>query len=705
MIEDVEKRQQRVRTTSNIRRMMEMITAKCLMAVLVLISLVAICSAADLPVSRVVLFSSGVGYFERAGTVEGNTEVELSFRVDQINDILKSMTLQDLGGGTIGAITYAPQDPLSHTLKSFAVDVVGNETLGELLYSLMGAKVKIVTADSTVTGAIVSVEKQEKSVGDNVMTFEVLNVLTDKGIVQVPLWHVKSIALSEQKLSADLSKALAAVAASRDLDKRTVTIALNGTGARQVHVGYLLETPVWKTSYRLLADAGKMFVQGWAIVENTTDADWENVGLSLVSGRPVSFIQNLYEPLYVARPVIQPQIAAVARPHMYDGAIEEMDKADRPMAMKEATAGAPPPPDAPPMAARTELLRRGSGSAGAYAADEVKLADAGVSAAAAGGKVGELFEYAIAQPVSVARQQSALIPIINQNIAGKKVSIYNASVNAKHPLNGIKLKNDTKLHLMGGPITVFDGGVYGGDALIGDLPPGDERLISYAVDLAVRVDAKSETSSDESAIALQIVRGVLTVTSKQVSSQTYTIKNTSAEKRTLLVEHPLRSGWKLVAPKEPAERTEDLYRFEVPVEAAKTAKLTVDEEHPLRQTIALTSAEADHVAMLVSAPKISAELKAALQKIVAMKKAIADIDRQIDEKDERLDEIGEEQDRIRKNMEQLDHKSELYISYVSKFAAQEKEFEGLQAELKKLRADKANKQKELEDYISGLDVK
>ena len=156
-------------------------TAKCLMAVVVLVSLAVICSAADLPISRVVLFSSGVGYFERAGTVEGNVKVELSFRVDQINDILKSMTLQDLSGGTIGAITYAPQDPLSHTLKSFAVDVVGNESLGELLYSLMGAKVNITTADGTVTGAIVSVEEQEKTVGDNVLTFEVLNVLTDKG--------------------------------------------------------------------------------------------------------------------------------------------------------------------------------------------------------------------------------------------------------------------------------------------------------------------------------------------------------------------------------------------------------------------------------------------------------------------------------------------------------------------------------------------
>lgn len=673
--------------------------------------IVAACgSAADLPISRVVLFSSGVGYFERAGTVQGDTTVELSFRVDQINDMLKSMTLQDMGGGTIGAITYAPQDPLSHTLRSFSVDVLGNESLADLLRSLIGAKVNVVTADATVKGTVMGVEQQEKSVDDNVVTFEVVNLLTDKGIVQVPIWHMKSVTLAEEKLSSDLTKALAAIAGSRDLDKRTVKIELNGAGAREVAIGYLLETPVWKTSYRLMTQKDGLFVQGWAIVENTTDADWESVRLGLVSGQPISFIENLYEPLYVQRPVIQPQIAAIARPRIYEGAVE-----------REEAYAADMAPTAPPMAmpapAPAEMRRSAMGAAGPagaartdYAAakgdvgDALDLSTGGVEAAAAGGKVGELFQYAISTPVSIARQQSAMIPIINQAVEGRKVSIYNASQNAKHPFNGIKVKNSSNLHLMGGPITVFDAGVYAGDALIDDVPPGDERMIAYAVDLGVRVDSTSADKSDALAVSLKVVKGLLTATSKQVSEKTYTIKNVATDDRLVVVEHPLRAGWKLLEPAKADERTEELYRFHVPVAAGKSATLKTLEERPVSQTIWLKDTDTDALGMFLRVRELSEPMKAALTRLRDMRGAINAIDTQIEEREGRLEEIGEEQERIRQNMEQLDHDSDLYKTYVTKFAEQEKEFETLREEIKKLKADRAVKEKELADYVESLNI-
>ncbi|HCU35524.1 MAG TPA: hypothetical protein DGT21_08715 [Armatimonadetes bacterium] len=672
-----------------------------------LLIIAACSSAADLPISRVVLFSSGVGYFERAGTVQGNTTVELSFRVDQINDMLKSMTLQDMGGGTIGAITYAPQDPLSHTLRSFSVDVIGNQSLADLLRSLIGAKVSVVTADATVKGTVMGVEQQEKSVGDNVVTFDVVNLLSEKGIVQVPIWHMKSVTLAEEKLSGDLTKALAAIAGSRDLDKRTVKIELNGAGAREVAIGYLLETPVWKTSYRLMTQKDGLFIQGWAIVENTTDADWERVRLGLVSGQPISFIENLYEPLYVQRPVIQPQIAAIARPRIYEGAVE-----------REEAYAADMAPSAPPMAMaapapaekRRSAMAGAAGPAGVYGqiGDDVSgaidLSVRGVESAAEGGKVGELFQYAISAPVTIARQQSAMIPIINQAVEGRKISIYNASQNARHPYNGIKVKNSTALHLMGGPITVFDGGVYAGDALIDDVPPGDERMIAYAVDLGVRVDSTSADKSDALAVSLKIVKGLLTTTSKQVSEKTYTIKNVAADDRLVVVEHPLRAGWKLIEPAKADERTDALYRFHVPVAAGKSATLKTLEERPVSQTVWLKDTDTDDLGMFMRVREISEQMKAALTKLRDMRGAINAIDKQIEEREERLEEIGEEQERIRQNMEQLDHDSELYKTYVSKFAEQEKEFETLRGEIKKLKADRAVKEKELTDYVESLNV-
>lgn len=688
-----------------------MLDIKTLVPLAGLLIMAACGSAADLPISRVVLFSSGVGYFERAGTVQGDTTVELSFRVDQINDMLKSMTLQDMGGGTIGAITYAPQDPLSHTLRSFSVDVIGNQSLADLLRSLIGAKVSVVTADATVKGTVMGVETQQKSVEDNVVNFDVVNLLSEKGIVQVPIWHMKSVTLAEEKLSSDLTKALAAIAGSRDLDKRTVKIELNGAGAREVAIGYLLETPVWKTSYRLMTQKDGLFIQGWAIVENTTDADWESVRLGLVSGQPISFIENLYEPLYVQRPVIQPQIAAIARPRIYEGAVLRDD-----LYAADMSPAAPPMPMAAPAPGRGDLRRSAMGAGGtpattagyamekAMAGDNLALDDAGVAAAAEGGKVGELFQYAISAPVTIARQQSAMIPIINQAVEGSKISIYNASQNAKHPYNGIKVKNSSNLHLMGGPITVFDGGVYAGDALIDDVPPGDERMIAYAVDLGVRVDSKSADKSDALAVSLKIVKGLLTATSKQVSEKTYTIKNVAADDRLVVVEHPLRSGWKLIEPAKADERTEDLYRFHVPVAAGKSATLKTLEERPVSETVWLKDTDTDDLGMFMRVREISEPMKAALAKIRDMRGAINAIDEQIEQREQRLEEIGEEQERIRQNMEQLEHDSELYRSYVSKFAEQEKEFETLRGEIKKLQADRAVKEKELADYVESLNV-
>jgi len=328
----------------------------------------------------------------------------------------------------------------------------------------------------------------------------------------------------------------------------------------------------------------------------------------------------------------------------------------------------------------------------------------GVAAAAEGGKVGELFQYAIATPVTIARQQSAMIPIINQDIDGQKVSIYNVSQNGKHPFNGLKLKNDSSLHLMGGPITVFDGGIYAGDALIDDVPPGDEKLLSYAVDLGVRVDSKSEDKSDHFAMTLKVVKGLLTATTKQIAEKTYTLKNVADDDRLVVVEHPLRSGWKLIQPEKADERTEDLLRFNVPVPAGQTAKLVVLEERPVSETVWLGDIDTDDIGMFMRVKELSDEMKAALAKIRDMRQAVDDIDDQIDERESRLEEIVEEQDRIRQNMEQLDHDSELYKTYVTKFAEQEKEFEKLRGEIKKLKGDREAKENELRAYIEGLNV-
>ena len=678
-----------------------------------LLALAASTFAADLPISRVVLFSSGVGYFEREANIEGDQTVELQFRTAQINDILKSMVLLDFGGGTIAPVTYAPQDPLDRILSSFAVDISDNPNVPELWDRLRGAKARV-TTDRVQEGVVFGSEKQQKSVDDRILEFDVLNLMTTAGLMQIPLWHVDNIEILDKDIDRDLRRALEAMNQARDVNKRPVVINFKGEGQRDVRIGYLLETPVWKTSYRLVSDPEGMFLQGWAIVENTTDDDWNDVALAMVSGRPVSFVQDLYEPLYIQRPEIQPSIQRAARPRTYEGA---MDGGAEMM----AEMAAPAPAAAPSLARKADRARMaapamadagmgggmggmpGMAGGGMMPGKPMALGEFGGTSMAAGEKVGTLFQYAIQQPVTIPRQRSAMIPIINTKVEGEKVSGFNRADDDKHPMNGIQLKNTSDLHLMAGPITVFADNVYGGDALIDDIAPGDKRLLTYAMDLSVEVVTEAKALPEEF-LAAKLVRGILTITRKSRTEVTYTIRNRAKEARTVLVEHPQDDEWKLIQPEKPEETTRAAYRFRVEVEPGKAEKLVVVQERPRPDIIVIADQGPDRIEYIMRTENLSDEMKAALAKVMEMQSEIAALNTQLQEKNTRITEIEQEQNRIRQNMAQLDRNSALYKQYVEKFALQEAEFDKLREEARGLRENIDAKQKALQDYMMGLDI-
>ena len=281
----------------------------------------------DLRVTRVAIFSSGVAYYECEADVTGDATAEFSFRTDQINDIIKSMVVQDLDGGTIGTIGYPSRDPIEKTLRSFGVDITGDPTLGQLLDQLRGEEVAI-AGDRACRGVILGVERQKLQVGAaGIVEVDVLSVLTDTGMLQLPIAQVQGIQLLNDKVDAELRKALETLASAHDADKKSVSINFQGEGQRHVRVAYLLEAPIWKTTYRLVLDQDeKPLLQGWATVENATEEDWRAVELSLVSGRPISFMMDLYTPIYIPRPKEELELYASLRPPDYAGAFEMEDK-------------------------------------------------------------------------------------------------------------------------------------------------------------------------------------------------------------------------------------------------------------------------------------------------------------------------------------------------------------------------------------------
>jgi hypothetical protein len=670
----------------------------------------------NVPVKAVVLFSSGVGYFEHYGTVNGNGATELRFKTAQINDILKSLVLQDMDGGKVSTVTYPSQDPIEKTLKSFQVDITDNPSLADLLNQLRGAKLTVTKFDGgKISGTVLGVEKKEKVSGDEKrppVEVAVLNIINGAVIHAIGVDDVQDFQLDDPGLQEELSKALAALAQARDQDKKPVTINFHGDGERHVRIGYVVETPIWKTSYRLILPSGaqdKPKLQGWAIVENQTDNDWNGIQLSLVSGRPISFVQDLYQPLYIPRPVVQPELYASLNPQTYDDGIAK-DKTRTGFGMRGAGGGgageemeagkAPAAMPATPMQVDAMSLT-------ARAATPPPMnAAASVASVASAGKIGELFQYTVSEPVTLPRQKSAMLPIITDDVEAEKVSIYNASVLAKNPLNGARVKNTTGKHLLQGPITVLEGNGYAGDARIDDVPPGQQRLLSYGIDLQMTVDSTKNNQQNQIQTG-KIVKGVLWITRKFQSSQDYVADNKSDHDKTLIVEHPIKPNWKLVDTQTPEETTDTLYRFKGVVSPDKTSTLTVKEEIVQDEQMAILPGDIGQVLFYSRTGEFPQAVREALSKASGLKQAVVDVDRQIQETNAKIEAVTKDQQRMRENMRvvgQNNAKGEYYKKLESTLQDEDTQLVKLSDEKDGLTKKRDEAQKGLEDYLNNLTV-
>ena len=687
----------------------------------------------QLPVKKITLYRSGVGYFERAGTIDGNGEVQLRFNTDQINDILKSMVLLDLDGGRVESVSYGSKEPLAKRLASFGINIADNPSAGEILQRLRGTPVKLTTAEGDLTGTIMNVETRPTVIPAapgapaTVHDLPWINLVTNNGVRSFNLANVTGFEILDKALAEELSKALGALAEYRADRTKTVDLRFAGAGARRVIVGYVHEMPVWKTSYRMVlpdkdSKSDEFMLQGWAIVENTTDQDWNNVRLGLVSGRPVSFQMDLYEPLFMARPWVSVPTIAGVLPRAYGLGVDRDEDAaggtgashfsGYAQSVEEAksNAGRFAGRGMPPAAAAPEMksIRADAGEQ----ADKLYLGASGddfanysQQAQATAAEVGEVFQYQVDQPVSIERQRSAMIPIITTNIPGRRVSIFNSADGSEYPRRGVEIKNTGNLQLLPGPISVIDGSAYAGDAQVGQIPKGDKRLLSYALDLNVTAINKAERN--DTITSLKINDGLLLITSKLVNTTTYEFANKdSARDRTLIVEHNKWDGWKLVEPSKPSEETKDLYRFEMDIASGKTGKLEVRQEMVQTQRAQVLDGgyPLQTIVELNRSGKVSDKVLEAVRTAASKQNAINQTQRDIAQIDARVGEITAEQARIRENMRTIDRTTQLYTKYMTKLSEQETTLESL-AESKDAAQKKLEQQRqELADYLRGLNV-
>ncbi|MFT3685374.1 MAG: hypothetical protein QM783_10680 [Phycisphaerales bacterium] len=694
--------------------------------------------ATELPVTDITLYRSGVGYFLRKGTVDGSQRVSLRFDINQINDVLKSMQVLDLDKGRIDAVSFASKDPLERRMRSFSINIGDNPSLPSLLERLRGSPVTLKTTNGDVSGTVLSVETRKMPGGEKggqPIDTPVVNLITTTGIRSVFVPDVQNFTINDPKIAEEMNKALSALADSRAERIKSLDFSLSGEGSRRIAVAYVHESPVWKASYRLLlpesVDPAKPdpenvapVLKGWALVENTTDNDWTNVKLSLVSGRPVSFKMDISEPMYVWRPDIPVPTVAGVMPKEYTGGIDG-DVARRALAVRDAEKrDMPPAPpaslSAAPMieserfsmrkAGNRPMAPGGTGGGGGrgeegradFDVSAADMADYGARSVAKGGEVGEVFQYTLANPVTIERQRSAMIPIIDANITGRRVSIYNAADRADHPMRGAEVTNSSGGQLLPGPLAVYDGAAYAGDAQIGQVSAGEKRLIAYALDLDVAVVTKS--ISEWNVTSFKFVNGLLMRTSKVREGTEYVFDNKDAKRgRNIVLEHPKMAGWDLKDIKA-AEETQGLYRFNLSAEASKAVATKVIQERTDVSQIGVFDYDNKTLLSFSQQGKLSKAVLDAINEAGRRQTTINDLERRLNETNVSIDTVKKDQGQLVDMMNKLDKQNNNYATFSTRLSKSSERLEDLEKTRASTLEALEKARRELNDYVSALNV-
>ena len=664
------------------------VPVKSFVAVVVCASLV---SAAELPVRTVVLYKHGVGYFERGGTLGPGESARLDFKAEEMNDVLKSLTINDRGGNVTG-IRYDSSVPLDQKLTEFPFRINNGEPLSAVIDQLKGARIEMDFGPQKISGAIVSARLIE---GDKERPErEQLTLLMDSGELRnVDLAAATAIRFADQKLQLQFRDYLAAVTGARSKDKRSVYIDSTDSKSRQMRAEYIIPMPAWKSSYRLLFGeaTAQPTLEGWAIVDNTTGEDWTNVRLSLVSGKPISFISQLYPPKFITRLGAELAEDRPVAPTVYSGAV---------------TGAAPTP-------ASVARINGVPGGGGGGVAGGFLRASAGADQTAAlstiapsgpATEIADLFEYSIATPVTVRKDESAMMPFLQQKVSARKLIIYSDPARP-NPFNAAELTNTTGKTLDGGPITVFDAGTYAGEALVETVKNLDKRFISYGVDLGTRVTTNIDSHND-TVRELHAHNGLLISKAAQVQKRTYSVHNIDPRAKTLIVEHPVRAGFNLIDTEKPIETARDVYRFEIKLPANGSLEFPVTEEHVYDTQISVSSLNPDGLLTYIRNKSISDAARRQLQQIADVKTKIADADAEKRSVTDQVNNLTRDEERNRQNITSLSSVSgqqQLVQEYARKLSDQETQIAKLRDREGALDQLHASLQTQLNGLIEKLD--
>jgi len=671
----------------------------------------------NLPVTHVSLYKNGVGFFEHTGRVTGNAAVTIDFTTAQLNDVLQSLTAIDLNGGRISGAGYNSTTPLDQQLKSLPLALGTDATAADFYTAIRGARMEVNASGTSITGRLLSMEIRsvpEKGDNDSKPSIDhyFLTVVSDTGEVRtLELTSTSSVHLLDTALHQDVSRYLELLAGSRSQGLRHLTLDDRGTGTRELHVSYISEVPIWKSTYRILftdsANAGtsqKATLQGWAVVDNTVGTDWVNVQLSLIAGSPQSFIQPLSDPIYSRRPEIPIAQEAQLTPQTFDSSVEVIDS-DRAV-----------PVDALSLKSRSVVMPGMAGMTGGAAGMVLsssrpqgppplpapsyeEIATTSVEPQTRTAAFDDFFEYKLTEPITIRKNESALVPILQAKVDADRVTLVSSDGNLiSQPLRALWITNTSGLTLDRGSFSIVENGNFGGEGLLDPIHAGEKRLLSYAADQAVHVTTESRHNATH-ITQISAAKGVLNIHHADVSEVTYVIHNAAADRRTIVLEHPVVKGFTLDSDPKPTETTPTVYRFRVEAAPGETVRLHVGGEHEGYTAYQLLNSDDNQFALILNSSDHNPALEQALQPILEARRHVADAQTAVDQANAKLASLHSDEERQRANITALQNADkgsrDRFVGDLNKtedaIAAGQKELETPTTALSAAQADLANR--------------
>ncbi|MFH0888519.1 MAG: hypothetical protein V1871_04855 [Planctomycetota bacterium] len=664
------------------------------------------------PVKKVILYKHGMGYFERIGKIKDDAVVTLDFKTDQMQDLLTSLYAIDYGKDCkITSIGYDSKDPIDKQLENILIRVPEGSALTQFLTQLKGVKAEIKVGNETARGNILGIEPVNQKIDNSVITNYKIVLLREDGAIQpFNLLEVSSMKILDERIQEDLIRILDIYKNSKYTDRKVIKIQTSGKGERNIQIGYLIEMPIWKTSYRLiLGDDTKPYLQGWAIMENPTDEDWNNVDISFVAGNPISFKLDLYTSYYPTRQVISlssliplasnlVEMGRLATGYMADAEYEDLksesDKGNysgggERMLRKEkkSMASMAPEPPGSPVRSMSQMLAQS------------------ISSIASGTQIGELFAYESKAPISVARHQSAMVPIVTENIEGSKVLYYRSSISPRL-MNAFYLNNSSKLTLETGPVSIFEGSTAVGEGLIRQsLQTGMKDIIPYAIEAGCTIETTGKNESKPYHKG-SFVNGVMVLKQYDVREVTYKCINKTGKGFTFYLDHPRTGKYTLLEPTKFEEEIAGYYRFKNELGSGKTLEFKVVEQQEISSNIYIQNQSMDNIKFYMSQGYFSAKAKDFMKEVMSLMNNIAEQERIINESRKETEKLVKDQERYRENMKILNvnnpRESEKRAEYLERLTRIEEKLETLDQSIREATEKQRRIRQELNQMIQGF---